>query len=577
MSHSFRRASITLACSCAVFAIAGPSQAHFLWLKTIGQGDKPQAFLFFGETAQDEAYHMPERMANTEVWRRAPGGKRTKLELKPLETDDRIGLTAPLEADSPCVLEANQQYGVYGKSLLVYYAKHVRAKTADQLNAAGSSDDLKLEIVPKAKHGELTLTVLWNGKPLPDAKLSVAAGDAEAVEKTTGDDGRITFKPEGKGIVGVLANHLDKDQSGEADGEKYSGVLHYASLTFEQPKRSNAKSARENDDSDSEAGASSALAPLPEPVSSFGAAIADGWLYVYSGHTGEEHQHSAANLSKFFRRIKLDRGASGEWEELPMQTPLQSVALVARDDKLYRVGGLNARNATTDDDEDLHSVAEFAQFDPATGKWKALAPLPAPRSSHNAAVVGDKLYVVGGWHLHGESPGDWQIDALVYDFANPNAGWQKLPEPPFKRRALALGAWGDKLVAIGGMNEDGKVSQDVHIFDPPAGQWSPGPELPGAGMAGFGAAACGLNENVYVSDLRGIVYRLNDAGSDWEEAARLAQPRFFHQLLPAGDGRLLAIGGASRKGHLANSETIELGRQEKPGTETAQLSTGGAQ
>ena len=141
--------------------------------------------------------------------------------------------------------------------------------------------------------------------------------------------------------------------------------------------------------SDEAAEPQAAMLPLPEPVSSFGAAVADGWLYVYSGHTGDEHEHSAANLSQHFRRIKLEDGA--EWEDLPMQTPLQGLALVSHDGKVYRVGGLNARNATKEDKEDLHSTAEFAEFDPASGKWNALAPLPAPRSSHNAVVIGDKV------------------------------------------------------------------------------------------------------------------------------------------------------------------------------------------
>ena len=169
-----------------------------------------------------------------------------------------------------------------------------------------------------------------------------------------------------------------------------------------------------------------------------------------------------------------------------MQTPLQGLPLVAHGGKIYRVGGLDARNATTDDKEDLHSTAEFAEFDPATGKWTALAPLPAPRSSHNAAVIGDKLYVVGGWELAGKSPGTWQPATLAYDFAQPQNGWQEVKELPYKRRALAAGEWNGKLVALGGMDEKGKISMRVDLFDPATGEWTQGPNLPGAGMAGFG-------------------------------------------------------------------------------------------
>ncbi len=120
----------------------------------------------------------------------------------------------------------------------------------------------------------------------------------------------------------------------------------------------------------------SQVPPLPEPLASFGAAVADGWLYVYGGHTGQSHDHSAANLSKHFRRLKLsERGA---WEELPMKAPLQGLAMVAYGGKVYCVGGLNAHNATTTDEADLHSIADFACYDPVTKEWTELAPLPAP-------------------------------------------------------------------------------------------------------------------------------------------------------------------------------------------------------
>jgi N-acetylneuraminic acid mutarotase len=563
MHPNYRRAHIAAACGLAVCASASTARAHFLWLKKIEHEGKPHAFLFFGENPADEAYHLPERLAKTEVWRRTPHGKRAKLDTIGLDTDDRVGLISPAPDDGD-ILEATQQYGIYGATLLVYYAKHIGAKTPQQLNSAGPSKELKLDICVRRNTDELQIVVLWDGKPLPGAKVSVAVEDAEAVEKTTDNDGRLTIKPEGDGIVGVLANHLDKEHSGQLDGKDYKGCLHYASLTMNWADSADADE-RATPADKSQAG----IPPLPEPVSSFGAAVADGWLYVYGGHIGAEHEHSAANLSKSFRRVRID--GSGDWEVLPMQTPLQGLALVAHGGKVYRVGGLNARNRTKADKEDLHSTAEFAQFDPASDKWSALTPLPTPRSSHNAVVIGKRLYVVGGWQLTGRSPGEWQPQALGYDFTQPERGWQELPNPPFKRRALAIGAWQGKLVAIGGMNAEGKVSQRVDLFDPTTDQWSRGPELPGAGLAGFGGSACELDGELYASGLRGIVYRLSDSGSAWEEVARLDKPRFFHQLLPASDGRLVAVGGASRKGHLADVEFIDVSNKPAGATISAAI------
>jgi hypothetical protein len=544
-----------------------------LWVKTIRHNNRPHAFLFFGENAADEAYHLPASLADAAVWRRTPAGEREKLAVKDWEGEDRIGLGAPLASDEPCVLEAQEQYGVYGTALLVYSAKHVHAQTAEELNAAGPSKELKLDIVPRADGDRLVLTVLWEGKPLPEAKLSVALEDAEPQEKITDRKGRVTFQPEESGVIGVLASRMDEAVEGKLGDKAYDHGLDYVSLTFSWPVvRGSPDPALGANTSGQEGGtvgrpATTVVKPraagvpaLPEPVSSFGAAVADGWLYVYGGHIGTEHAHSAANLSRHFRRVRLDGGR--EWEELPMQTPLQGIPLVAHGGKVYRVGGLEARNPTTEQEEDLHSTAEFAEFDPKTGEWMPLAALPRGRSSHNAVVIGDKLYIVGGWQLAGEPPGTWQPAALAYDFAKPQAGWRELPEPPFKRRALAASHWQGKLVALGGMDVEGDISLRVDLFDPTTGEWTQGPELPGDGMAGFGISACNLDGELYVSGLRGVVLRLNESGSEWEEAAQMSQGRFFHQLLPAENGMLLAVAGASRESHLADIEVIHVNRSQ---------------
>ncbi len=552
MTQMIHRTLLSAACVVATLALASVAHAHFLWLKTLSVPDgKPQAFLYFGENAADETYHFPEKLASIKIWRRAADGKRTELTAEAIDTDDRVGRVATLASDDACVLEAAGEYGIYGTMLLDYCAKHVHAPSNDKLAAAGPSKQLKLDVVPANKDGQLQLTVLWDGKPLANAELMVTVGDDDIIEAKTDDKGQATLRPKGSGLVGVLTNHAEEGIQGEVAGKEYTSRTHYCTLTFPWKAPTDAA------DKTPAAQPHVAVPALPEPLSSFGAVVADGWLYIYGGHTGTEHDHSAANLSKHFRRVRLNGGDT--WEDLPMETPLQGLPLVTHGGKIYRVGGLDARNATTDDKEDLHSTAEFAQFDPATGKWAALAPLPAPRSSHNAAVVGDKLYVVGGWELAGKSPGTWQPATLVYDFAKPQAAWQEVKELPYKRRALAVGQWNGKLVALGGMDEKAKISMRVDLFDPNTGEWTQGPELPGAGMAGFGVSAWNLDGRLYVSGFRGIVYRLNEAGSEWEEVARLEKPRFFHQLVPAGTGGgLLAVGGASQEGHLADIEWIDV-------------------
>src|SRR5688572_10051068 len=225
MLRSILQTTLSAACGLALWACAISSSAHFLWIKTITHEGRPHAFLLFGENVLDEAYRMPESLADSKIWRRTVDGKRTELKLRGLETDERIGLVAALPNSRACVLEATEQYGVYVTALLVYSAKHVRADSIDELNA-GASKELALDIVPRIQGDELELTVYWKGKPLPEAEVSVAVGDAEAVKDITDTSGRVKFKPEGNGVVSVLASRMDEQLTGKFNDKQYDHGLH---------------------------------------------------------------------------------------------------------------------------------------------------------------------------------------------------------------------------------------------------------------------------------------------------------------------------------------------------------------
>jgi hypothetical protein len=137
---------------------------------------------------------------------------------------------------------------------------------------------------------------------------------------------------------------------------------------------------------------------LPETVTSFGAVTADGWLYVFGGHKGERHDYSAEMVSGSFHRMRLNEGRV--WEALPSAAPAQGLPLVAHGGYIYRIGGMAARNSASAK-QDLHSMTLVQRFNPRRGRWEETTPLPAPRSSHDAALIGNKLYVAGGWRLTG--------------------------------------------------------------------------------------------------------------------------------------------------------------------------------
>lgn len=297
------------------------------------------------------------------------------------------------------------------------------------------------------------------------------------------------------------------------------------------------------------------LAPMPEAVTSFGAVSHEGWLYVCGGHKGERHEYSAPMVSGAFHRLRLAEGTA--WEKLPDTTPAQGAPLVAHGNFVYRVGGMAARNQPGEK-ADLHSHATVSRFDIRRRVWEDLAPLPEPRSSHDAVVLGDTLYVVGGWTLAGAaSRAVWRDTLLKLDLTASPPRWESLPQP-FQRRALALAATGDRLYCLGGMDPTGTTLLAVDILDTRTGAWSPGPDLPPGPMKGFGASAIAQGGRIYSSGMKGEVHVLAPDGGSWSFTRKLQTPRFFHRLVPAGTTHLVAAGGEDSEGKLRDLEVLDV-------------------
>ncbi len=292
-------------------------------------------------------------------------------------------------------------------------------------------------------------------------------------------------------------------------------------------------------------------AVLPHAVTSFGACRAGGWLYVYGGHIGRAHAHSRANVVGSFQRLNLADGIS--WQALPSGPALQGLALVASAaGTVYRVGGMQAHN-DPDAPDDLHSTASVARFDPETNVWVETTPLPEPRSSHDAIVLDNRLYVVGGWNLAGGEEGTWHHTGYVADLREEPLVWAPLPDLGEERRAAALAAFAGRIVLLGGIGPEGLLDT-VRVFDPSTSLWSNGPDLPGTA---FGTAALGLGDRLFATVADGRLLAWDGIGP-WQTVATLEMPRFFHRLVPALDaGQLLAIGGAGRGGHTRTLETID--------------------
>lgn len=216
----------------------------------------------------------------------------------------------------------------------------------------------------------------------------------------------------------------------------------------------------------------------------------------------------------------------------------------------------------TGDEHDLHSQANVAKYSPATKTWTDLPSLPEPRSSLDAAVLGDRVFVFGGWQMQGESDDNqWHETAWSLNLADKAAAWKPVATPPFQRRATSVAAHDGKLFVLGGMQAVGGPTTRVDVYDPSSDSWTEGPAIPGSGMSGFGSSAFECDGELYVSAMDGFVHQLNDNGKAWTTIAKSDPARFFHRMLPVDEASMLMVGGANMEiGKFTQIDAIRLAK-----------------
>ena len=554
MSHTERKPMkryIPAICLALVTSLLpGLAQAHFLWLVAAPAEQPTEVKLYFGEAAAPDDPELLDKVAKAQLW--MLGGRQSEPRRLALEkVDDALVAKLPQNtAVAPMVV--NLTYGVITRGekpfLLKYYAKAYPSALPGTWQAAGDKERLPLEIVPEIDGSTAVLKVLWQGEPVREATVTVdGPGLKESIEGTTDEKGVFRCPLAAAGLYSVRARRIEA-VAGEHEGKAYDSIRHYSTLAVPYtPVQVNT--------------AAHTWPQLPKGVTSFGAAVAGPWLYVYGGHYGQAHHYSRDGQSGDFRRLNLS--TASEWEELPGGPKLTGLAMVAHEGKLYRVGGFTANNGDSET-EKLSSEPDFARFDPQSGAWTSLPPLPEGRSSHDAAVVGDTLYVVGGWQMQPEAETKWHTTALSVDLSAEKLVWKPIATPPFERRAVALAAWQNKLYVLGGMRREGGPTTRVDIYDPASDRWTVGPALLGTGMDGFGCSAFACDGGLFATTMSGSVQRLSADASKWEYAGRLEHPRFFHRLLPWKPQELVVVGGAHMSvGKIEALERLPVTRQEK--------------
>lgn len=519
--------------------LAAPLDAHFIWVYQ--QDGKVQ--IVFGEGLEPDQAKFMKGLNDMKVYR-VEQGKRALVEFTKQE-EDELGW---FEGDADKVgqaIDVHCLYGVFGRGdrsmLLDYGAKYVNLASA---TPASPGTELNLDLIPKLENGELTLTAYFRGKPIEGVEVQVEREATFQAELNSTNDGKVPFNPAARYIV---RGKYTIAQAGELNGKEYDEQNYYCTLvvdhglsdyltsdtTAEASSVANAKPKIKKVDLE--------LAAFPKGMTSFGADVVNGKIYIVGGKSGRAHAYAKSYQNQDVFQLATD-GSDKDWKTAAKNLGLQGLAVVGYEGKVYRIGGLEARNKEGDE-HDLHSVSTFTALDTASGQWSELPPMPSPRSSLDACVAGKHVYVVGGWSM-GEGDTKWAEDMLRFDLNNPAAKWETIPVP-FRTRALAIESWKNKLVVIGGIQEAGGTTNGVHVYDIQKGSWQQGPEVPAeGGIKSFGCSCVVVKDRLFVSTYDGGIFALNDDGKKWIKVHQLQEGRFFHQMVPVADDRFALIGGS---------------------------------
>ena len=183
-------------------------------------------------------------------------------------------------------------------------------------------------------------------------------------------------------------------------------------------------------------------------------------------------------------RMPIASFAGGDWElitQLPTERRGFAAAVVAN--RVYLIGGSLIKDVKRGlRDPGPFGISTVEEYDPQTNTWRPRADMPTPREYPKVAVVDGIIYVFGG-----SSGKDNKIENLKFpvrvEAYNPKTNrWIRKKDMPVSRINFGLGVVAGKVYLIGGATGFGgghKQRMDrVDVYNPSADLWGTALNMP---------------------------------------------------------------------------------------------------
>jgi non-specific serine/threonine protein kinase len=208
-------------------------------------------------------------------------------------------------------------------------------------------------------------------------------------------------------------------------------------------------------------------AAIPVPGNHLAAASDGTYLYAVGGHKITETSNTAA-VQRF------DPG-TGQWTQLPpMPAAASGLGAAIVGGQLITVGGDNATTV-------FNTVRTYNL---ATKAWSTLAHLPAARTGMSVTAYRNILYAVDGAAQPGHIASKSTVQILTLPRAQSPAPvqlagrWRLGHESPFVVQYAPAAELGGQIWVAGGLLGPKYATAKTEFYDPTIDTWNPGPPLP---------------------------------------------------------------------------------------------------
>ena len=178
--------------------------------------------------------------------------------------------------------------------------------------------------------------------------------------------------------------------------------------------------------------------------------------------------------------MQTESFAGEDWEvrtQLPPKRMAFATAVVGH--KVYLIGGTVYEKAKRD--KGIFGplgIQTVEVYDTQTNTWQRVADIPTPRHAAKAAVVNGTIYVFGG--SHGEVNALLRKHPVNVEAYNPRKNtWIQKQDMPVSRVDFDIGVVDGKIYVIGGsIRHNGESVNRVDVYNPATDTWVKGREMP---------------------------------------------------------------------------------------------------